>query len=147
MWRQSISETRDLLLTLYWSFFGLEDWDIFLDVFFLGWIWFLPGPKIMELYWEDFTWKIGDMRHMSIRPEPRYWPVERKNVRRGMPKQSESSRNWAKLFVMNIGDDLLGFVIIYHDDLWYLWWSIMMIAMTLRVMLMLTLMRKGWKTL
>ena len=31
---------------------------------------------------------------MSTRPEPRYWPHERKKVMSGMPKQTESSRNW-----------------------------------------------------
>ena len=36
---------------------------------------------------------MGDMRHMSMRPEPRYWPVERKKVRRGIPKQRDRRRN------------------------------------------------------
>ena len=43
------------------------------------------------------TWKTGEILHMSMRPEPRYCPVERKKVRRGIPKQRDSSRNWTKL--------------------------------------------------
>ena len=34
---------------------------------------------------------------MSMRPEPKYWPVERKKVRRGIPKQRDSRRNWTRL--------------------------------------------------
>jgi hypothetical protein len=36
---------------------------------------------------------MGEMRHMSMRPEPRYWPSEQKRVNRGMPKQKESNKN------------------------------------------------------
>ena len=37
---------------------------------------------------------MGDIRHMSMIPEPRYCPVDRKKVRRGTPKQRERRRNW-----------------------------------------------------
>ena len=33
---------------------------------------------------------------MSTRPEPRYWPTERKKVTSGTPKQRDSSRNWTR---------------------------------------------------
>ena len=50
-----------------------------------------------QKYWSTYTWKTGDILHMSMSPEPRYCPVERKKVRRGIPKQRDSSRNWTKL--------------------------------------------------
>ena len=31
---------------------------------------------------------------MSMMPEPRYWPVEIKKVRSGIPKARDNRRNW-----------------------------------------------------
>ena len=42
----------------------------------------------------QFTWNIGEILHMSMMPEPRYWPVEMKKVRSGIPKARDSRRNW-----------------------------------------------------
>ncbi len=40
------------------------------------------------------TWNIGDILHMSMTPDPRYWPRLTKRQKAGMPKTSERSRNW-----------------------------------------------------
>ena len=40
------------------------------------------------------TWNIGDILHMSMSPDPRYWPQEMKKVRSGIPKHRDNKRNW-----------------------------------------------------
>ena len=40
------------------------------------------------------TWNIGDILHMSMSPDPRYWPQDMKKVRRGIPKNNDNNRNW-----------------------------------------------------
>ena len=39
---------------------------------------------------------MGDILHMSIRPEPRYCPSEANIASSGIPKMSESSRDWIR---------------------------------------------------
>jgi hypothetical protein len=36
---------------------------------------------------------MGEILHMSIIPEPRYWPREAKKVSKGIPNKSERKRN------------------------------------------------------
>ena len=69
---------------------------------------------------QAITWKMGEMRHMSISPDPRYWPVERKKVRRGTPKQRESSRNWEQNCYFHIFWDQIFW---YYDQLVVKWWA------------------------
>ena len=57
----------------------------------------LKNPQYQSTQWNLVTWKTGEILHMSMRPEPRYCPVERKKVRRGIPKQRDSRRNWTRL--------------------------------------------------
>ena len=37
---------------------------------------------------------MGDILHMSIIPDPKYWPVLTKNKRSGIPNSNVSRRNW-----------------------------------------------------
>ena len=39
------------------------------------------------------TWNIGDILHMSMSPDPRYWPHEMKKVSSGIPKHRDNKRN------------------------------------------------------
>ena len=57
------------------------------------------GSNQKEYKFTKLTWKIGEILHISIIPEPRYCPVLTKNRSRGIPKRRLSSRNCT----MNIG--------------------------------------------